>query len=160
VSGVLLATALGLTLGATRGEVQRALEGAGITCRAARGGALECPRALREIDGGAGVRLEFERSRLARAVAAIDPGARTWEAYYGRYQQEKRRLAGEHGEARTSLEYVERQYVLANDQYQAIADGRGEYTSTWQTPEMEIRLSLRGEKGIVRLTLTLGRGRR
>jgi len=156
---LLLAAALGLTLGASRSQVIRTMEVAGISCRAGSGRVLECVRAPEEVPGADGLRLEFDKSGLTRAVLSIEAGAPTYAAFHARYQEMKRWLSTRHGEPKTSLEYVERSYVLADDQYQGIADRKGEYTSTWKTPELDLKLSLYGEKGKVRLALSCERQR-
>lgn len=147
---------LGLPFGATLERVQAELSAAGIACKPAEEGALECPRAPAKVAGAAGLRLEFKEQKLARAVLHIDPGANTWPAFHSRYIELKRQLTGQYGEPKASLEYVDSSYVLADEQYRAIADGKGEFTTTWRAGNLGAKLSLHGEKRQVRLTLSYG----
>ena len=147
---------LGLPFGETRERVRAMLSAAGIECKPAGENALQCPRAPEKVPGAAGLRLEFENEKLQRAELSIDPGAKTWPALRARYVELKRELTQKHGEPKASLEYVDRFYVLADEEYKAIADGKGEFTSTWRVGELGVKLSLRGEKRQVRLTLSYG----
>lgn len=143
---------LGLPFGASVERVKSVLSSAGISCKSGRGGALECRRPPVEVAGAAGLRLWFQKDRLVRAELEIAPGAKTFAAFRSRYIELKRQLTAKHGEPKTSLEYVDRFYVLADEEYRAIAEGKGEFTSTWKAGELEARLSLHGENGPVRLT--------
>ncbi len=146
--------ALGLPFGENVERVTAVLAEAGIADKPAVEGALERPRAPVEVGGAAGLRLEFEKDRLARALRNIDPGPKTFAAFHSRYLELKRELTGKHGEPKLSLEYVDRFDVLADQEYKAIAEGKGEFTSTWKAGELEVKLSLRGKNRQVELVLS------
>lgn len=147
---------LGLPFGQSLDRVQRAMAAAGIACKPASAGALDCPRAPEKIDGASSLRLEFADDRLSRAELRIDPGAKTFAAFRSRYAALKRQLTEKYGEPKASLEYVDSFYVLADEEYKATAIGKGEFTSTWKAGDLGAKLSLRGEGGEVRLTLSFG----
>ena len=147
---------LGLPFGAAVGRVRSQLAARGIVCKPVGQEALECPRAPQKVAGAASLRLEFASQKLARAVLNIDPGAPTWAAFHARYIELKRQLTEQYGEPKASIEYVDSFYVLADDQYRAIAEGKGEFTTTWRAGDVGAKLSLHGEKRRVRLTLSYG----
>jgi hypothetical protein len=147
---------LGLPLGAAMARVRSQLAAAGIVCKPVGQDALECPRAPQKVAGATGLRLEFSSQKLTRAVLNIDPGAQKWAAFHARYIELKRQLTEQYGEPKASLEYVDSYYVLADDQYRAIAEGKGEFTTTWRAGDLGAKLSLHGAKRQVRLILSFG----
>ena len=148
---------LGLPFGASMDRVKAALSAAGISCKPAGDSSWQCPRAPADVKGAAGLRLGFEKDRLVRAELEIDPRAKTFQAFRSRYVELKRELTEKYGEPKTSLEYVDRFYVLADDELRAIAEGKGEFTSAWKAGELDAKLSLHGENPQVKLTLSYER---
>ncbi len=144
---------LGLPFGADSARVKAALAAAGISCKVAADGIWECPRAPAKVAGSRALRLNFDKDRLVRADLEIDPGAQTFAVFRSRYVELKRELTEKYGEPKTSLEYVDRFYVLADDELRAIAEGKGEFTSTWKKGELDAMVSLRGENRQLRLSL-------
>jgi hypothetical protein len=135
--------ALGIPLGATRGQVEAMFAEAQIPELKRDADTTVYKEPLAKINNAGMSLLVFYQNKLAKIVTLIDIESQKIDPYVSRYQELKTGLTEKYGKPANHREYIEDAY--SSYPLLGLQTGKGEYVSYWKTPDLDIALILKGD---------------